>query len=94
VDLGIYENPQANPITVGAAAAQGANLSGKAILFQSAPANTGVIYLGNSTLSLPNTGVMFSLAPGEKLLIGIQNFNDLWHQSNVAAQTLFVTILE
>jgi len=71
-------------VTTATTRVQFATTTAKSITVKAAAANTGIIYVGNSTVAASNG---FPLASGELISIDISNTDAVWVDSSVSGET-------
>lgn len=88
-----YGTILANPYTAGDTARhQLPAVNSQEVILRAARANTGTVYIGDSTLAQPGTGVMFDLGPGDSITLTINSTALLYVQQTVGADRLYVTV--
>lgn len=93
--LDVLNTAVANSLTAGDTARhQLPSSPGWQVILRAARTNTGTVYIGDSTLAAPGTGVMFDLGPGDSVGLDLANPNALYYLQTVGADRLFCTVLK
>jgi len=70
-------------VTTAGTAVRGTTQKAHLVAFKAAPANTGIIYIGDDDAGDVASTNGFPLEPGEAIVMELNNVNDIWVDSSV-----------